>query len=126
MLSAVVTKLAQFGQGIEPIVQNHPYTDGSNDNVRVLENTEQIISTILGILTILGGIFFIIYFFAAAIMWVTSGSDSGKLTKARDQMIQGVLGLVILVTSYIIIGIVGEILGFNILDLGAQIQNVLP
>lgn len=126
MLNTVFTKLAQFGTGIEPIVQGHPYTQDSNSNDYVVGNVEQIISTILGVLTVLGGVFFIIYFFAAAIMWVTAGGDSGKITKARDQMVQGILGLVILVSAYTVIGLAGQIVGLDLLDLGGQLTNVAP
>lgn len=122
---SLYTKLAQFGPGIEPIVTGHQYTAASDTQVGVLGNTERILSSILGTLTVLGSIFFMIYFFAAAIMWLSSGSDSSKLTKARDQMVQAILGLIILVSSYTIIGLIGQVVGIDILNVSDQIENLL-
>lgn len=119
------TKLAQFGPGFTPITPNNSYTAGSNTEAGVLANTDTILSAILGTLTILGSVFFIVYFLAAALMWLTSGTDSGKLGKARDQMIQAVIGLVVLVSSYTVIGLVGQIVGIDILNVSGLVRDLL-
>lgn len=72
-------------------------------------------------LMLVGGLLVLFFFIQAAIEWITAGGDSGKIQKARDRMIQSVIGLFLLVFSFIIVNFVSNLLfagtGFNILDL---------
>ena len=114
-----------FGGGFTPPTE--AYSSGSDTIGGVIHNAESLISNIIGFLTILGGIFFIVYFVIAAFSWVTSGGDSGKVGKARDKMSLAVIGMVLLVMSYGIIGLVGTVVGIDILNPGeAIIQLVAP
>ena len=63
-------------------------------------------------------------FFYGAFRWITGGDDSAKIQKARDQMVQGVLGLIIMIAGYAIIGLIGEMVGIDILNPAEQIRNV--
>ena len=126
MILPLYTLVAQFGDGIEPIVPDSRYTDDSNVDTEVLGNVEYIISNILGVLTVLGTIFFIVYFITGAISWISAGGDSSKIGKARDQMVHAVLGLVVLVSSYIIIGLIGQVLGIEIFNIGETVDTLLP
>ncbi len=102
------------------------YSAGSEAGDMALTNLESFISNIIGFLTILGGIFFIVYFLIGGLTWITAGGDSGKVGKARNQMIQGVIGLVVVVAAYSIIGIVGNIIGFNLLMPAAALRALIP
>jgi hypothetical protein len=70
---------------------------------------------------VVGGLVVLLYFIQAAIEWITAGGDSGKITKARDRMIQSTIGLFILVFSFIIVNFISNLLfanvGFNPLNL---------
>jgi len=118
------TQLAQFGGGFKPIAEK--LTGDSNTNDGVLTNLEAIISMGLGLLTILGSLFFLFYFFTATYKIVTAGGDSGKLSAAWQQMIYGILGLVILVAGYAIVGLIGSIVGIDILNPGEMIKEISP
>jgi len=66
----------------------------------------------------IGGLFVLLYFIWGAIEWINAGGDSGKITKARDRITQSMVGLIILVFSFVIIGFLGELFfgdNFNIL-----------
>lgn len=63
--------------------------------------------TIWQALITVGGLMVIIYFLWGAIEWITAGGDSGKVGKARDKITQAVIGLVILVGSFVIIAFLG-------------------
>jgi hypothetical protein len=52
----------------------------------------------------------IIMFIYAGIMFLTSSGDPGKLTKARDAVIWGAVGIVVALLSYGIIGFVNSLL----------------
>ncbi len=103
------TSLGSF-QDPGKLVKNANTQDGA------LTGVETFISHVLGLITVVGSIFFIVNFFLAALSWLTAQGDSGKIQKARDQMIQGVVGLVIIVGSYGIIGLIGTIVGLNLLS----------
>jgi len=74
-----------------------------------------IASTMFGFLTTVAGLAFMLYFILGAISWITSSGDQQKLDKAKSQMTSAAVGLIIVVASYIIIGIVGQVLGIDIL-----------
>jgi hypothetical protein len=62
----------------------------------------------------------------AAIEWMTSGGDAGKLTSARNKMLHGVLGLVILVAAYGILGLIGTLVGIDLLNPGTLLDSIAP
>lgn len=102
------------------------YSVGSETGDTALTNLELFLSNIIGFLTILGGIFFIVYFLLGGLTWITSGGDSGKVGKASNQMIQGVIGLVVIVAAYSIVGIIGNIIGLNLLTPAASLKVLIP
>ena len=89
-------------------------------------NFEEFISNTIGLLTVIAGVFFILYFVVGGISWVTAGGDQGKIQKARDQMIQGVIGMIVIALSYGLIGIFGSFFGLDILHPGNVVQTLNP
>jgi hypothetical protein len=74
------------------------------------------ISTIIGFLTLLGGLFFTLYFVIAAFDWLRSGGDKAKVEKAQQKMINSAIGLLIMIVAIGIVGIVGGVFGIEILN----------
>lgn len=64
------------------------------------------IATVMGIL----GVVLVIYILWAGWQWMTAGSDAGKVTKAKDQIKNAVIGLAIVFISYAITRFVMDIL----------------
>lgn len=122
MINLLPSLVAQFG-GFEPV---SPLTPDVRTDPNVASHAENIVSLALGIITTIGGLFLIINFLIAGLNWITSHGDSGKLKKARDTMIQSVIGLIILILAYMFIAIIGTIIGFDILDLQTQVQLLTP
>jgi len=75
-----------------------------------------IISTIVTTLTVIGGLAFAIFFTLGGLKWLTAGGDKAKVQEAQNQMTQGVIGLVVLVAGLFVIGLIGNILGIDILN----------
>lgn len=119
-------KLVQTSLGSFKPVGNNVINQGSNSNTQVLTNLELFISQLLGLLTVVASIFFIVNMMLAALTWVTAGGDSGKIQKARDAMIQNVIGLIIVVGSYGIIGLIGSIVGLQLLRPAEVLQTIVP
>lgn len=114
------TLIAQFGS----FESQSPLTDGAAEDPG--KNIEVIISNIFGFFTIVGAIFFIVYFLIATLDWINSEGDAGKITTARNKMIQGILGLVILVAAYGIIGLIGSIIGIELLEPAKLLEGITP
>ena len=85
---------------------------------------ENILSIIIGIMTVVGGIYFIFVFITAAFEWMTAGGDKNKLQRAQQRMLQGVIGLVIIVSAYAIVSLISFVLGFDILNPAAIVNNL--
>ncbi len=88
------------------------------------EQTGRFLSTVIGTMTTFGSLAFVIYFFVGAIKWITAGGDKNKVAEAQSQMTQGAIGLIAMVASYFIVGLVGNILGLDILNPIQQLQKV--
>lgn len=118
---------ASFGQGIKGLSSFGGILAGSNpadSTANALTNVEIIISRILGGLTTLATIFFIIYFVLGTFGWITAGGDSSKINKARDEMVQGVLGMIVVIVTYVLIGLIGNVIGLDVLNPAQQIRDI--
>ncbi len=96
------------------------------ESATVLSTLELWISDIIGILTILGTLFFIVYAFISAFNIITASGDKGKLEKAQNRLIWSTLGLILMVATYAIIGLIGGIIGLELLQPAAMIQTIIP
>ncbi|OGJ16778.1 MAG: hypothetical protein A2632_01915 [Candidatus Pacebacteria bacterium RIFCSPHIGHO2_01_FULL_46_16] len=127
MISSL-NRLAQFGSFEAPV--NNKFSTNSATGMTAFTNLELLISHMFGVLTVFGGLFFIVTFLIAGINWVTAGGDKGKIEKARGSMVQGVLGLVVVVAAYAIIGVIGSVVGLNLLNpaesLTALVTKIKP
>jgi len=81
-------------------------------------------SNILGFLTLLAGLFFLIYFLVGALSWLTSSGKREQVEKAKQSMTNAAIGLIIVVAAYGIAFIVGTVLGLEILNIGAAIEKI--
>ncbi len=113
-----------LGGGFQPVSEGYNPTEVTNESV--VESLVKIISGIIGIITVVGALFFIVFFFIAAFQWVTSGDDSKGVDKARNRMLQGVIGLVVMVLGYSFIGLIGRIVGLDLINLEETIMSVAP
>ncbi len=74
------------------------------------------ISTIITSITVIAGLAFVLYFMLGGLKWITSSGDKGKAEEAKSELTQGAIGLIIVVVSYFIAGIIGGVIGLNILN----------
>lgn len=74
-----------------------------------------IISRIIGVMTIVAGIWFIFQFIIGAYGYMTAAGDQQKIANATKKITTALIGLVIIVAAYAIISLLGVLLGFEIL-----------
>ncbi len=91
------------------------------ENEAVSQSTTQtqlstILSTVITTITVVGSLAFVIYFTLGGLKWLTAGGDKNKVQEAQTQMTQGALGLIVITISIFVVGLVGGILGIDILN----------
>lgn len=75
-----------------------------------------LLSNLITTLTVVGSLAFVMYFTIGGLKWITAGGDKTKIQESKDQMTQAAIGLIVIVVSFFIIGIVGAVLGIDILN----------
>lgn len=77
------------------------------------------ISSIIGIITIVAIVWFIISFITGAISIISSGGDKAQLESAKKKITYAIIGLVITILSIFIIKLIGYLIGIpDILNFG--------
>lgn len=77
------------------------------------------IVTIWQALIFVGALLVLLFFIWGAIEWISAGGDQSKIGKARDKMTQAVIGMILLVGTFAIVGLISQLFfpGFNLLQL---------
>ena len=112
------------GEGLGPFGTTN-FT-GQAGGVLALTKITGAISSIVGFMTIAGSLWFLFQLLFGGYEWISSAGDAKKLTSARQRIMNGFFGLTIVIASWIIIAVVGQFFGFDILvgNPGAIIQQL--
>lgn len=90
----------------------------------VMNIFNKVISTIIAVLTISAGLWFIFQFILGAWGWLSAGSDKASLENAQKKLTNSVIGLAIVVASIFLIDLIGGLLGLDILNPGKFINEI--
>jgi len=82
------------------------------------------ISTVVGVMTIVAFVWFVITFFTGVVSIIGSGGDKQALETAKKKISTAVIGLVITIAAIFIIEIIGQIFGINILSFTALFNQI--
>jgi hypothetical protein len=74
------------------------------------------LSSAIGLLTVIAGIYFIFLFMFGAIGMMSAGGDKAAMESARKKISTGLLGLVIVISAIFVISLLGYLLGLDILN----------
>lgn len=124
-LFPVKTASAQIGcgGGFGPIA--NMFCSGSGNANEIAGNAfNHVISSIVGFLTIMAGLWFFITFILAGYAWISAGGDTEKTTAAWAKMYNAIIGLIIVVAAWVIVGLIGKLIGVDILNPGNAIQSL--
>ena len=128
LLNLILPKLVLADEGLgtfEGIGGYQPDGDISDVN-SYISPLEKLFSTIIGFLTILGGIWFFVQFLIGGLGWAGAGGDTQKVEEARKKMTNAAIGLIAMVAAYSVTYIIGKVLGLDILNLNVQIWELNP
>lgn len=97
-MKEIITQLA-IGETVTPV------GDGSDT---LWENVQGIINAVIGIL----GLICVVVIIIGGVSYMTSSGEAGKVKKAKDTILYGIIGLVICVLAFAIVNFVlANILG---------------
>lgn len=103
----------------------NPETIAIEENEKATDTLEKVISMLIGVATTLSSMFFVIQLFRAGLNYITAGGDSGKIEAAKLRMQQSAIGLGIVVMIYSVLGIIGKVMGVDILNPGQTLLNII-
>ncbi len=113
------------GEGLGPIAKFFCKEVPSGDPNAALKTgnrLNQVISGVIGFMTTVAGLWFIFQFMTAGYQWISSSGDKNKLQTAQNKMTYSIIGLVIVVSAWVVIALLGKILGLDILNPGAVLK----
>jgi len=90
-----------------------------------VDTIAQTLSTTIGLLTVMGGVYFIFNIITAAITIISSAGDKGNLEQARTKMTHSVIGLVVTISALFLVGMLTTVLGIpNFLNFSGMINSL--
>lgn len=101
-------------QVINPVLSG---TLGSGGNSTSGSNIASLIGTFIRTMVIIGGLGFALYFLLGATKWITSGGDKGKVEEAKQEILNAVTGLVILLAFFAVSAFLNDVLKINLLNI---------
>lgn len=113
------------GGGLGPVASALCNLDSTQADVAGGE-FNRIIGVFLGFMTITASIWFMFQIITAGYGWLSAGGDKTKTEAAWHKITNSVIGLVIVVSAWILIGIIGKIVGLeDILNPGKMFINLM-
>ena len=97
-----------------------PATSGTT----AVDQITKVVSSVVGFLTIVASIWFLFQLLFGGYEWISSGGDTKKLATARQRIMNGFFGLIIVIAAWAIVAVVGQFLGYDILNPAANIGNL--
>lgn len=85
-------------------------------NAKPETQLETFITTVVTAITVTAGMAFVIYFIVGGFKWITSSGDKSKAEEAKTELTQAAIGLIVVAVSIFIAGIVGGVVGINLLN----------
>lgn len=85
-----------------------------------------ILSRVIGVMTVVAGLFFMFNIFIAAYGFLHAGGSDEKIKQSTDNLLHSIIGLVVVIAAYALISLLGALLGFEILQPGKFIKMLGP
>lgn len=105
-----------------PITGDGPLGDPSNPGI-----INDLISGIVSIMTVIAAVWLIFQIITGGYAWMSAGGDKVAIENARKKIMNGVIGLTIVISAIFLIDLVGDFLGFTyILNPAELIRSLGP
>lgn len=86
-----------------------------------------IVSSIIGVMTLAGGIWFLLQILIGGFSWINAGGDKAKLQTSKDTLTNAFVGLIVVVAGWAILALAGTFFGVDFtLSGGDTLQKLSP
>ncbi len=92
-----------------------PFGNMNLDATAALSAVTNVISSVVGVMTIAASIWFLLQIVIAGINWIGAEGDAKKLESARRRITSAMIGLIIVVSGIIILSLASKFLGYDLL-----------
>lgn len=92
-----------------------PFSNQTNDAVQSMKQLTQILSAVIGVMTVAAGIWFLFNFLIGAIQWISAGGDKNSLQQSQQRILNAFIGLLIVVAGWTILSLAGTFFGLDLL-----------
>lgn len=86
---------------------------GSTNFINAETSIGSIVSFFVSAIAVVAVLAALVFIIIGAFQWITSGGDKGKVESARNHIIAAIIGLVIVVLSFVIINVITTVLGIG-------------
>lgn len=69
------------------------------------------LSSVIGVMTLVAIIWFVFLLISGAISYMSAGGDKGAIESARKRILNGVIGIVLVIAAIFIVRLIGYLLG---------------
>ncbi|MFZ2025547.1 MAG: hypothetical protein WAV51_04680 [Microgenomates group bacterium] len=83
------------------------------------------ISAIIGLLTAVAAVWFLVQITLGGISWITAAGEKSKLTEARDKITHAFIGLIIVVAGWGILALAGQFFGWDTILLPSSVGELI-
>ncbi|MFC1727725.1 hypothetical protein ACFL0Y_04340 [Patescibacteria group bacterium] len=84
----------------------------------------KIVSTAIGVMTVIAGLWFVFQFILGGFNFLTAGGDKSKTQEAQKKITNAAIGIFIVVAAMFIVDLIGRVLGLEILSPGSFILSI--
>jgi hypothetical protein len=116
------TALADASTGTTAQAAANPTGEAVSRPMGFAEDLGSYINAILSLVIVVSLLLVFFNFIMAGFQWITSGGDKGKTEEARNKIVNAVIGILIVSSSFAVAGFVAYILGFE--SFNDAMQNV--
>jgi hypothetical protein len=89
-------------------------------------NFAKILSNLLGIMTIIAGLWFMVNLISGGYFYFSAAGSVDKMKSATERIGSSLIGLIVVIAAYAVISLIGGLLGFRILDVEVNIGKITP
>ncbi|MBI2267931.1 MAG: hypothetical protein HYU80_00580 [Candidatus Blackburnbacteria bacterium] len=85
---------------------------------------QKLLSSVIGFLTIGAIIWFTLQVIFGAYSWITSSGDPKGVNAAREKILFGIVGLIIVFSALVVISVIGFLLGVDVLNIENSLKTI--
>jgi len=89
-------------------------------------NAQGIVSNLINLVLVVAFVAFLLLLLLGGIQWITSGGDKESLAKARGKLTSAIIGIIIVISTWAILGLVKDFFGINQKEKSTSSQYICP